>query len=79
MTDLRERLKGLVAELYQQAALYRRGQEASDERQALAYTQAARKLAAILAESERCVCHSDSVCNEACVAGRHHDGCEPKP
>lgn len=50
--DLRDRLKELVAELHQQAALYRRGQELSNESQALAYTQCARKIAALLAESE---------------------------
>lgn len=50
--DLRTKLKALVGELHQQAALYRRGQELSDERQALAYTQVARRLAALLAESE---------------------------
>lgn len=49
---LREKLKALVGELHQQAALYRRGQEISDSVQALAYTQCARKLAALIAESE---------------------------
>ena len=49
---LREKLQALFGELYQQAALYRRGQELSNESQALAYTQCARKIAALLAESE---------------------------
>lgn len=49
---LREKLQALVGELHQQASIYRRGQELRDERQALVYTQVARKIAAILAESE---------------------------
>lgn len=51
---LREKLKALVGDLHEQAALYRRGQESSNSVQALAYTQCARKLTALLAESEPC-------------------------
>lgn len=30
-------------------------------------------------DKEPCLCHSGSVCGEACRRGAHHDGCQPKP
>lgn len=61
-----ERLKALVRELHQQAALYRRGQELFDEQQARAYTQCARKLTAILADSEPAPQHHNCLWPDGC-------------
>lgn len=49
--DLLSAIKDAAGELHEQAALYRRGQDISDERTARAYTQAARRVAAILSGS----------------------------